>query len=247
MDGGAFRLAACDAADRKRDNSMDTDQVLSRQILDKATTLGASLAGLVPLSALREPTRVLADRCGLSAERASLLVLALKHPDAEPELDWWGEGPGGTKGNRRLIAISRQLKRFLSEFDVGAHPLPYHPWKGGVLLKDAAVLAGLGCIGDNNLLITPPYGTRVRLRAILLDLQTEPEPGPAFAPCTTCDHSCWRACPQQAFSSGAYEKAPCARQMELDETNASARTQAQGNPVSIAYCRACELACPVSG
>jgi epoxyqueuosine reductase len=230
---------------QRKGTPMKTRRVSSTHLLDRATALGASLAGLVPLSALQEPVAHLADKWHLSAERASLLVLALEHPESEPELDWWAEDTGGTEGNRRLIAISEQLKHFLATLDVAAFPLPYHPWKGGVLLKDAAVLAGLGCIGDNNLLVTPQYGTRVRLRAILLDLQTEREPGPAFAPCTACNHPCWQACPQRAFALGAYEKAPCARQMELDEANAAARARAQGSPTSIPYCRACELACPV--
>jgi epoxyqueuosine reductase QueG len=84
----------------------------------------------------------------------------------------------------------------------------------------------------------------VRLRAILLDLETQPAPGPAFAPCLACDHPCWQACPQRAFDSGAYKKAPCARQMELDEANAAAR-EPTVLPTRIPYCRACELACPV--
>jgi len=50
-------------------------------------------------------------------------------------------------------------------------------------LKDAAVLAGLGCIGKNNLLLTPEYGSRVRLRAFTIDLVL-PSTGPLpFDPC----------------------------------------------------------------
>lgn len=218
---------------------MNSRQALNRQILDRALALGASLAGLVPLTALRQPTQ------HLPLKQGSLLVLALEHPESEPELDWWG-GEGGTEGNRRLIALSEQLQGFLvQEWGIQSHPLPYHPWRGGVLLKDAAALAGLGCIGDNNLLVTPEYGPRVRLRALLLDHGVAYEPGPALDPCTACPHPCWTACPQQAFAVGAFAKPACARQMELDEANAALQAKAAGIPERVSYCRACELACPV--
>ena len=53
--------------------------------------------------------------------------------------------------------------------DVSAYPLPYHVKKGGLFLKDAAVLSGLGIIGKNNLLLHPAWGPRIRLRSILMD------------------------------------------------------------------------------
>jgi epoxyqueuosine reductase len=223
---------------------MKTGPIVIERILAQSLECGVSLAGLAPLSLLREPTEHLTEGWRGPMRRASILVLALEHPESEPELDWWG-GEGGTEGNRRLIAASEQMQRFLSrELDVLARPLPYHPWKGGLLLKDAAVLAGLGCIGDHNLLITPQYGTRVRLRAILVDLEVVPAQIPDFAPCAGCSHPCWQACPQQAFASGAYEKACCARQMELDERNAAARGHVGQDAELVSYCRACEWACP---
>jgi epoxyqueuosine reductase len=223
---------------------METRSVSCEQILDRARAFGASLVGLVPLSALQEPAAPFTRRWPCPIQRISLLVLALEHPESEPELDWW-DAEGGTEGNCRLIALSERMQHWLSKtFSRAARPLPYHPWKGGVLLKDAAVLAGLGCIGDNNLLITPQYGTHVRLRALLIDLETAPVQRPEYNPCAGCPHPCWKACPQQAFASGTYQKAPCARQMELDEANAAARTQADDAPALVSYCRACELACP---
>lgn len=223
---------------------MKVCQLVSARVLEKAQEFGASLAGLVPLSALRKPPMHLTQGFHGSTVEASILILALEHPESEPELDWWG-GEGGTEGNRRLIAISERMQHFLArERALVARPLPYHPWKGGILLKDAGVLAGLGRIGANNLLITPQYGPRVRLRALLLDLKVAPTQASAFDPCTDCPHPCWQACPQQAFASGAYEKAPCARQMQQDEAKAAC-TEKGKPPDCVSYCRACELACPV--
>jgi epoxyqueuosine reductase len=217
---------------------------VAERIIKKATALGASLAAVAPVSALREAAPLfsgpLAQRKG-----AAILILALGHPETEPELDWW-DGPGGTKGNRHLIALSKQLERFLAaELGIHSQQLPYHPWKGGILLKNAASLAGLGCIGDNNLLITPQYGPRVRLRAMVLDQELPLGPRPSFTPCETCPRPCWQACPQQAFDSGAYVRDRCTRQMEEDEERARQGQTDADRIVPVDYCRACELACPV--
>ncbi len=42
--------------------------------------------------------------------------------------------------------------------------------------RHAAVLAGLGEFGFNNLLVTPQYGPRVRLMSVLTSAQLEPDP-----------------------------------------------------------------------
>ncbi|MFQ7552269.1 MAG: hypothetical protein ACLRMZ_20640 [Blautia marasmi] len=52
-------------------------------------------------------------------------------------------------------------------------PLNYYVEKGGVWLKDASVVAGLGTIGKNNLLITRVW-TEVRLRAMFLSVDLPP-------------------------------------------------------------------------
>jgi epoxyqueuosine reductase len=176
------------------------------------------------------------------------LVLALAHSEDEPQLDWWG-GPGGTEGNRRLQEISAATKRaLLDEFGLCSHVLPYHPWKGGVLLKNAATLAGVGVIGANNLLITPQYGPRVRLKAMLVGGVKEtgffPE-NPVSSPCDGCPRPCWNACPQEAFASGMYDRSRCVNQMERDEARPPAHQDGVSAVRYIEYCRACELACPV--
>lgn len=65
--------------------------------------------------------------------------------------------------------------------------------------RHAAVEAGLGWLGRNNLLVTPQYGAQVRLVSILTDL-----PLPAGKPlefgCGNC-FDCIKACPAGALSS----------------------------------------------
>jgi len=178
----------------------------------------------------------------------SLLVLGLHHPEDDPRLDWWDEG--GSPGDRRLVKICESLARWLEgERGIGAFPLPYHPERGGVFLKDAAVLAGLGVMGRNNLIVTPAWGPRVRFRAILLEADLEPtERLETFSPCESCREPCRLACPRGALSSGAYHRPSCMTQMDDDEASKvpDGDVGAEGTPrLAIKYCRACELACPV--
>jgi len=179
----------------------------------------------------------------------TVLVLGLHHPENDPGLDWWAGG--NTKGNERLMEVSESLKQWLRhEHHVGAHPLPYYVERGGLFLKDAAVLAGLGTIGRNNLLVHPQWGSRIRLRSVLIDEDLETPPGliEGFSPCETCGELCHKACPQNAFSSDMYHRPSCIIQMDADVAHAlpTGEIDEQDSPIRvIQYCRACELACPV--
>ncbi len=170
----------------------------------------------------------------------SLLVLALKHPRSRPELDWWHKG--NTDGNRELIKISSLLSSdILKKFKIDPLPLPYHVERGGVFLKDAAVLAGLGVIGRNNLFIHKLWGPRVRLKAILIQEEIAPFSRLSdFTPCSMCHAPCLKSCPQDALENGVYKISKCMIQMDKDiENSGNADLQV------VKYCRACELSCPV--
>ena len=195
------------------------------------------MAGMASVAALHDsPSYTKQGRAQKPQAFRSALVLALVHSESEPELDWWGV-PWGTAGNKKLAQIAKRLAGELKDaFGIRSQPLPYAIEKGGTYLKDAAVLAGLGVIGANNLLTTPQFGPRVRLRALLLDAELPPASELDFTPCDACDRPCWGACPQGAFPAGSYSRALCDVQMKTDE----------GRAVTLVkYCRACELACPV--
>jgi len=178
----------------------------------------------------------------------SVLVLGLHHPEDNPRLDWWDSG--NTMGNRRLMEISDSLKQWLKEeHGLSALPLPYHVEWGGLFLKDAAVLAGLGIVGRSNLLLNPEWGPRIRLRSILIEEELEPtRPIEGFSPCDSCDEMCHNACPQNVFSTGVYCRPDCIAQLKTDTANKmpDGEVGKDGIPrLVIKYCRACEFACPV--
>lgn len=222
---------------------------LARAVLAQANVLGATAAGVVGFGAIRGVAAADALDSVWPAGAAALVVLALAHPESQPELDFWGV-PGGTEGNRRLGELAAQLGRWLrEEHGVDAWPLRYQVDPSGVVLKDAAALAGLGAVGDGNLLVTPGHGPRVRLRALAVAAPLETSGAATFRPCDGCARPCRDACPQGAFARGRYDRARCAAQMAYDEAHPVAVevTGPQGRRVVplVRYCRACELACPV--
>ena len=223
---------------------------IAKDIIKKAKELGASLAGIVAVASIRNsPSHQAYKVIQWPNEANSVVVLALMHDQTDPRLDWW-DGEQGTPGNRILINIGKDLAKWLAqEYGITARDLAYQVYEGGIFLKDAAVLAGLGAIGKNNLLITPDFGPRVRLRALMIDADVEPTGAIDFAPCETCDMPCRRACPQEAFQSGSYDRSLCDEQMEHDNENcvtSKEHDSVNSAGILIKYCRVCEFVCPVA-
>jgi epoxyqueuosine reductase len=258
---------------------------ISRQITVKAKSFGASLAGIADAKLLKlSPSHLIYPKMEQSLGAGSretaegielgkiawpsnakaVVVIAVEHKKDEPQLDWW-DGRKGTPGNRILIQINNNPSDWVQEkFAIKTHKLPYHVEKGGIFLKDSAVMAGLGCIGKNNLLVTPEFGPRIRLRAMILEEEVEPTGPVQFDPCDGCKEPCRHACPQNAYSdivfssvemgmltlpgrNGCFSRAICNIQMENDINAAEIlRTESTDETGKrIKYCRRCEFACPV--
>lgn len=230
---------------------------LRERVLFQIREYGTTVAGLARVEDLRTtPSYRIHERTpyyqGLSGfpdwpeDAKSILIFALLHERTHPELDWWDSKRGGSPGNRMLIQMQKKMKVWVKEnLGIQARSLPYQIEEGGIFLKDAAALAGIGVLGKNNLLLTPEYGARVRLRAMFLDADLEPTGPLAFDPCSRCDRPCYRACPQEAFRSGAYERELCQIQMKKNEDNARPLPD-DPETEHVRYCRACELSCPVA-
>lgn len=255
---------------------------IEQQIMDIAIENGATIAGIAAVDALKtSPSHLIYTKMGdysgvgtvrdgsaLPPEKLfnwpetaiSALVIGLSHPANKPELDWW-DGRG-TPGNRQLMGIIKRTRQDVEEkLGLGTHRLHYYVEKGGVFLKDAAVLAGLGCIGENNMLVTPDYGPRVRLRAMFITEALNPTGPVPFDPCADCKVKCRRVCPEGAMAEkapifeaiddpvdlpardGAYNRENCNVRMEKDVAESKA-ADSDGQAL-IRYCRKCEFVCPV--
>ena len=235
---------------------------LRQKIMDRAKEEGASLVGIVRIADLKNaPSYAVYDENPFypeykgvewKDEYKTMLVWALAHPASEPALDWWSlKIPAFTPGNFELRAQSKRLRSWMTdELGMNAYSLPYQIEYGGAFLKDAAVLAGLGVFGRDNLLITPEYGPRIRLRGIFMDADLEPTPRlEGLDPCAMCSKPCHRVCPRTAFRSGAYERILCKQeqdQLDVDFEVLDGTIMGLDGPSAVTkYCRACELACPV--
>lgn len=253
---------------------------IGRQIVEIAIENGATLAGIAGAEALKEsPSHVIYpqmdDYGGIGTVKddtvpdgqmfkwphkgKSVLVIGLSHPQDKPELDWW-DGKG-TPGNRMLIDIMKRTRhRIEKDLKLSTRKLHYYVEQGGAFLKDAAVLAGLGCIGKNNLLVTPSYGPRIRLRASILDAEIAPDGPVSFDPCRDCKVYCRKVCPENAMHDkvpffetmdgsrevpgrdGTYDRHKCNIRMEKDIRES--KDDVSGSQAPIKYCRKCEFVCP---
>jgi epoxyqueuosine reductase len=255
---------------------------LGAQIIKKAIENGATLAGIASVKELKSSAShmiytKMGDYEGIGTVKnedtlpasqlfnwpdsaRSVLVIGLSHPQDKQELDWW-DGRG-TPGNRQLIDILKRTRQQIEDnLNVSTRGLHYYVEKGGIFLKDAAVLAGFGCIGKNNMLVTPSYGPRIRLRALFLDVEIDPTGPVSFDPCADCKVYCRRVCPENAMDQkaqifrsidvpvdlpardGAYSRELCNVRMEKDVIES--KKNITGEQAPIKYCRKCEFACPV--
>jgi epoxyqueuosine reductase len=255
---------------------------IGKRVIETAMENGATLAGIASMEALKVSAshtiyNKMGDYSGIGTVKnddalpgsqlftwpdsaRSLLVIGLSHPEDKPELDWW-DGRG-TPGNRILIdIIKRTSQQIEKNLKVKTLKLHYYVEKGGIFLKDAAVLAGFGCIGKNNMLITPSNGPRIRLRALLLLAEIEPTGPISFDPCADCKVYCRRVCPENAmvakapiFTSidfsehlpgrdGFYNREICNIRMEKDVSGSRKKSVREQSPIQ--YCRKCEIVCPI--
>jgi epoxyqueuosine reductase len=245
---------------------------IEKIIVDKAKEMGTSLAGIASITDLKaspsykayaekpfyeeyerdNPNYFKFKGFEWREEHKSVLVWALEHPASEPVLDWWSmKVPGFTLGNGIMRMQSKKLRIWMGEeLGIKALSLPYQIEYGGAFLKDSAVLAGLGVFGKHNLLVTPEYGTRVRLRGIFIEAELEPTGPSDFDPCSSCDMPCHRACPRDAFRSGKFERSLC--KQENDKRDAEwemlpgSIMGIEEKSAVVKPCRYCELACPVA-
>ncbi len=254
---------------------------VAERIIEIAIKTGATLAGIASMEAIKVSAshtmyNKMGNYSGVGTVKddvlrgiqlfkwpdavKSVLVIGLSHSKDQPELDWW-DGRG-TPGNRRLINIIKRTSHQVEDrLKIQTQKLHYYVEKGGIFLKDAAVLAGFGCIGKNNMLVTPLYGPRIRLRALFLNSEIRPTGPINFDPCLACNVHCRKICPENAMNEkvsnfksiefseclpgrdGAYSRELCNVRMEKDVTESYKNDD--GKQPIIKYCRKCEFVCPV--
>lgn len=93
---------------------------------------------------------------------------------------------------------------------------PYEYWdeqkshgRGILSLKHSAVLAGLGQMGKNTLLINDQLGSMLNLGAVLVDAKLTPDPPASYESCIPDCRLCLDSCPAHALDGITIEQRKC--------------------------------------
>jgi epoxyqueuosine reductase len=232
-----------------------TDKVALRdRIIAKAMEFGADDAGVcLAGDLLQGPTHSKFPFPEGLEKQHSILVMGLSHPVNKPELDYYtrreGARFGNSRGNRELMNISDRVGNWLEHERIVSRDLHYYVERGGVFLKGAAVLAGLGTIGVNNLFIHPGYGPRIRFRAHLVEALLTPSDPIDFDPCKDCEKPCLQVCPVRALDKKGYHHNGCQEFMDREaaDTPLLPVDGSEQMQREIRCCRICEIECTFTG
>lgn len=143
--------------------------------------------------------------------------------------------------NAQLDMITFLMAQKISRWGYDALPipasrlLPSSPNQGHVNHREIAFKAGLGWWGKNNLLVSPVYGSRLRLATLLTDLELEIDPM-LDGDCGRCN-ACRRRCPVEAIGETALE-------FRLDKCREQVLRFSRENGLGQAICGLCLNCCP---
>ena len=146
--------------------------------------------------------------------------------------------------NNLLDRVALETSVWLQSLGAKAIPIPASQmvdWEKNLAHlshRQVAAELGLGFYGRNNLLVTPQYGSQVRLATILTDFSAE-IPGPAKGKkysCAKCS-ACVLVCPAKAIHTGPqdFDRAACFAQTKEFE---------KMRGISVRICGVCVRACP---
>ena len=142
----------------------------------------------------------------LPEDAKSVLVLLFPYytgPQPERNLSYYTLGPDYHRvAGEMLQGLAEYLAQQLPPYQfvpfVDSSPIPE---------VEAAVQAGLGCRGENGMLLSPKYGSFVFIGEIVTDLALPPAQSPEGV-CSGCGR-CVTACPASALGSGGPDRERC--------------------------------------
>ena len=116
-----------------------------------------------------------------------------------------------------LDSICYKIVNFLEDKKYRSIPVPsFAPMKiirnfphGLISLKNAAIQAGLGSLGKNDIVYNKKYGSFIRFAAILTEAKIEPDEIDNKQFCKSNCKVCIEACPANAISEKGYNNKRC--------------------------------------
>ncbi len=217
---------------------------LTAEVKELATQLGADLVGIASDGSFASAPR--GHRPGdLLKGARSVIVMAVALPSAALESAPSREYSASyMAANDELNGIAFKLAKFLQGKGYRAVQIPASPPydlksnMGDLSHRHAGELAGLGVFGKNSLLLSPKYGSRMRLVSVVTDATLTPDKRLEGDLCGDCD-KCLQACPANALKSGR----------RVDKESCDRRHIRIGEKLGLSsweqVCGVCIRACPV--
>jgi len=178
----------------------------SAKIKKLSKKLGADLVGIGPVARMADapvnhrPTDYLPNAKSIIALAVRINYSAVDNlPKTRYEYVNSGND-ASVKLNNAVCGVARKLE------ETGYSAIPFfqgsddHNLTFDISLKHAAVAAGLGEFGLNNLFLSKEYGARVLLAAVVTDAELKPDPPFNEELCDLCG-ACIKICPMKALDN----------------------------------------------
>jgi epoxyqueuosine reductase QueG len=222
------------------ENAVKRQSVTRESVQEWALSLGFDLLGVAPA----------AEFPAVPGWTRSVIVLGMAALDPAFDMELYVELEGSRRWSKwayeRLAAGAARLALAMGGQGHRAQPLTYEDSLALIDLKVAAVRAGLGVRGLNNLVVTRRFGPRVRFGAVFSGLHL-----PAGEPrqdyyCVSCS-LCLAACPTGALTPGGFDRSRCIAEFAPDASMAARQERMLRFPTphTRLQCAACIDACPI--
>lgn len=219
--------------------------ISSETVKKRAIHYGADICGIAPVARFVDaPTGF--HPCDIYPDCRSVVVYAARFPLST--LKAKTNAPYTLVRNKmvdKVDWISFHMSSELESESLVSIPIPsadpYDYWdadrthgRGILSLKHAGVLAGLGVLGKNTLLMNERFGNMIWLGAILVSVDLEPDPMASYEGCSSECTLCMDSCPQHALDGITIDQRLC-RQRSISYNYGGG---------SVLSCNICRKVCP---
>lgn len=190
----------------------------STEVKNITAELGANLCGIAVVDRFSDspkgyhPTDVM-PTC------QSVIVLAVQFPEQALQVDMLAYTQERNRMAEVVDAIANSLVEELNSRSVEAVPIfalgqsgmdeASHRIRGRISLKHAGLLAGLGSIGKNSLLVNEKYGNMIWLSAVLTNAVLDVDPLATYEACAPNCRLCIDSCPVKALNEVPMNQISC--------------------------------------
>lgn len=183
-----------------------------------AAELGAVLCGIAPVGRFSDAPKGYHPSDVMPGCR-SVIVLAVPFPEQALHADMVTYTQERNRAAESADTMAKRMVEKLQSRSAAATPVfALRPAgrdessgriRGPISLKHAGMLAGLGVIGKNTLLVNDHYGNMIWLSAVLTDAALDADPLAAYAACAADCRLCVETCPVKALSEDPMNQILC--------------------------------------